>query len=268
MGRSTNTSDQPWFPFGKGDSYLDRTCWPLNCLIFIIPFLLFYQIGSVIQPLAEEQRTPIHVMAFVLMLRFFSVFGAVGSYLPVLTVLLLLLGWHFAEQKRNKLYRWRWEPKIYLAMAGESILWAIPAFVIGLAALRQMAPAMTLGVTTVPVLDLPWTTAAVLSVGAGIYEELLFRLVLIALLDWLLRDLFEWKNFYAIPVIVVGSALLFSAYHALGDTALKPSHFFYLTAFGIYCAGVFIYRGFGIVVGAHAVYDLMIVAWYLYRGVL
>jgi len=37
--------------------------------------------------------------------------------------------------------------------------------------------------------------------------------------------------------------------------------FGFRTAMGIYLAGVYIYRGFGIAVGAHAVYDLIVVAF-------
>ncbi len=76
----------------------------------------------------------------------------------------------------------------------------------------------------------------------------------------LLVDLFEMKTEHAIPIIILVSALLFAAYHFLGDARMTPAYFFFLTFFGIYAAGLFIFRGFGIAVATHALYDLIVVA--------
>jgi membrane protease YdiL (CAAX protease family) len=100
----------------------------------------------------------------------------------------------------------------------------------------------------------------VISVGAGIYEELLFRLIATSVLSIILVDVCELKAGTAIPIIITTSAVLFSAYHLLGHEAFDVGAFAFRTALGVYFAGVYIYRGFGIVVGAHTVYDLLWVA--------
>ena len=71
-----------------------------------------------------------------------------------------------------------------------------------------------------------------------------------------------WYPASAIPLVIITSAVLFSAYHYLGAEGALPfnmSVFLFRTMAGIYFAGVYVFRGFGIVVGAHAIYDLIVV---------
>ncbi|HUO07430.1 MAG TPA: CPBP family intramembrane glutamic endopeptidase [Phycisphaerae bacterium] len=257
-----------WLEIGSGKSYLHRVHRPLQCLIFIMPLLLVYQIASALHPWTSEQAangvtySP-HVVAFVLMLKFFALFGAVGNILPPLAVVAILVFWHLARKDQ-----WEFNPKLYMGMFGESILWALPIFVIGLAVTRHAAPGFAslqaAGSQSPPLAaagELPWQTEAVLSIGAGIYEELLFRLVAIIILNIILVDIFDLKASTAIPIIILTSAILFAAYHYLGAEHFNPATFAFRSAMGVYLAGIFIYRGFGIAVGTHTTYDLIVVAF-------
>src|SRR5687768_9670920 len=114
-----------WLQFGSGKSYFHRVHQPLQCLIFITPLLLYYQIAALISPWSADQGAgggP-QVVAFVLMLKFFGWFGVAGNYFPLLAVVAILLFWHFARKDK-----WSFDPKLYAGMAGESIIWAIPIF--------------------------------------------------------------------------------------------------------------------------------------------
>src|SRR4051812_45148016 len=126
-----------WLNLGSGKSYFHRVHRPLQCLIFITPLLLFYQIASVVHPWALHSAgySP-HVVAFVLMLNFFGWFGAAGNVLPLLAVVAILMFWHLAKKDP-----WDFEPKLYAGMAVESVVWGVPFVVIGLAVTRHM-PAM------------------------------------------------------------------------------------------------------------------------------
>ncbi len=246
-----------WLQLGTGKSYVHRVHRPLQCLIFISPLLLFYQIASTVHPWSPAEGSSPHVVAFILMLKFFAAFGAVGNVLPLAAVVAILLSWHLARKDP-----WEFDPPLYAGMAGEAILWGIPFFVIGLAVARHVistgsAPSAAAG-TGGP---LPWQTEVVLSVGAGVYEELIFRLIAITALNLILVDIFEIKVQYAIPIIIVASAMLFSAYHYLGTESFSAGTFFFRSTMGIYLAGIYIYRGYGITVGAHTVYDLIVVAF-------
>jgi hypothetical protein len=245
-----------WLQFGSGKTYAHRTHWPLQCLLFVTPFLLFYQIAAAIHPwMTTPDQAPPHVVAFILLLKFFALFGAAGNILPPLAVVAILLSWHLARKDK-----WLLDPPLYAGMAAESVLWAIPIFVIALVLARHAALFAHLPALQAPG-GLPWQTEVVLSIGAGIYEELLFRLIAIILLNILFVDIFELKPQTAIPLILITSAVAFSAYHYLGTESFSSATFLFRTAMGIYLAGIFIYRGFGIVVGAHAVYDLLAVTF-------
>jgi membrane protease YdiL (CAAX protease family) len=105
----------------------------------------------------------------------------------------------------------------------------------------------------------------VTGVGAGIYEELVFRLILICVLMVLFQDLIGLKHQDAIVLSVLISAALFSAHHhivfldgQLGRSApFNWTEFGFRTMAGVYFAILFAIRGFGITAGTHAFYDII-----------
>jgi membrane protease YdiL (CAAX protease family) len=93
--------------------------------------------------------------------------------------------------------------------------------------------------------------------GAGIYEEALFRLALLPAIYQALR-LLHAPALLAATCAVTGSSLAFSLAHHAGASgepfAWYP--FFFRWLAGTYFAWVCCARGFGIAVGAHAAYDV------------
>src|SRR5260370_23296239 len=77
-------------------------------------------------------------------------------------------------------------------------------------------PPMALGI---PGERLGRWTLVMLSLGAGIYEELLFRVVLVGLLAWGANKVFGWRPLVAGIVATVLGALIFSAFHYIGPYA-------------------------------------------------
>ena len=252
MGK--RTTEPQWLNFGKSDDYFNLVHRPLQCLIFIAPLLLIYQIGITLHPWNPGATQTPNIIAFILMLRFFSLFGVVGNYFPLLAVVAILFSWHLARKDP-----WQFRPLLYLAMYGESLLWAIPMLVAAML-LADQSPAMhAIEFFARAPSHLSWETKIVLSIGAGIYEELLFRLVLITVLNFLLVDVFKLSLTKAIPIIILLSAVLFSLYHYLGGEKPAWDTFLFRTAAGIYFAAIYIFRGFGVDVGSHAAYDVIVV---------
>jgi hypothetical protein len=108
-----------------------------------------------------------------------------------------------------------------------------------------------------PVTGLPIATQLVVSLGAGIYEELLFRVLLVSGLAWVGLRL-GWTRGAAIAAAVATSALIFSAFHyvgPLGDPFALPSFTFRAIA-GLLLSGLYVARGFGITAWTHALYDV------------
>src|SRR5262249_33308380 len=96
-------------------------------------------------------------------------------------------------------------------------------------------------------------------VGAGIYEELLFRLLLysglVVLLRWLQSSLL-----IAVVLAAVASSAIFSLAHHVGPygEAFDNYVFLFRMLAGLYFALLYQLRGFGIAVGAHACYDVVV----------
>jgi membrane protease YdiL (CAAX protease family) len=98
--------------------------------------------------------------------------------------------------------------------------------------------------------------------GAGIYEELLFRLMLLPATIGLLK-LCGIPSRWSLVAALLATSLIFSAAHyqiftTIGDEFTWFSFIFRAVA-GLFFSLLFLFRGFGIAVGAHALYDILVV---------
>jgi hypothetical protein len=95
--------------------------------------------------------------------------------------------------------------------------------------------------------------------GAGVYEEIVFRFGLFGGMVLLLRLLF-FPRFLAIPLAAIASALLFALAHHVGPWGepWRRDYFLFRAAAGLYFTALYLFRGLGVAVGAHAAYDLLI----------
>jgi Type II CAAX prenyl endopeptidase Rce1-like len=98
------------------------------------------------------------------------------------------------------------------------------------------------------------------SLGAGIYEEFVFRVLLLAVLVFFLHHLLRLQQRVAYGVAAVLGAVLFSAFHYIGpfgDPLQLPSFVFRFIA-GLLLTGLYFARGYGITAYTHSLYDLWI----------
>jgi membrane protease YdiL (CAAX protease family) len=100
---------------------------------------------------------------------------------------------------------------------------------------------------------------AVTYVGAGIYEEFLFRLCLLPAVYGGFRLIRVPPGTAAALAIVVTSAL-FSLAHHVGPTGepFEPFACVFRAVAGLFFSLLFVLRGFGVTVGCHAAYDLLV----------
>jgi membrane protease YdiL (CAAX protease family) len=107
----------------------------------------------------------------------------------------------------------------------------------------------------------------VTGIGAGIFEELIFRLILICLLMLIFQDFLKMEKKPAVVLSVVISAILFSAHHHIffangqfyqGDT-FTVGKFVFRAIAGVYFAILYAVRGFGVTAGTHALYNIFAV---------
>jgi membrane protease YdiL (CAAX protease family) len=220
--------------------YFERAERPLYGMIFLLPMMALFEIGTYFHP-----SEPI---AFRFLQVFFHQLGSNARFLPALAVVGIMLAWHVARKDP-----WSIEWETLLGMALESALLAMPLLALGIAFARWdiHLPLYTTGAV--------WRDDTVLSLGAGIYEELVFRLVLMTLLMLILADLFKCPQVWSNLLMVLVSAVLFSLYHYLGHEQPNLRSFVFRTVAGIYFGVLFLTRGFGITAGCHIAYDIFIV---------
>jgi hypothetical protein len=226
--------------------YLSHSQTPLASLLLILPLLILHEIGIHLFAALPGRVVEYRITAFTLLADFFHAFGAYGRYLPALAVVAVLLAWHIARRDR-----WVLNIPLIPLMGLEGVLLAAPlvgAYFLGLPK----------GPSYLPVGD--WKLMASLYLGAGVYEELIFRLAAFALLSLLLSDLWRLPNRWVTPVIVLVAAIGFSGYHMLGLGAFPWQAFVFITLRGVYYGIIFLERGFGVTVVCHTAYDLIFLA--------
>ena len=237
------------------DNYFVRSQQPLHSLMLLLPFILAYEVGTFRYAGAMGGR---QLAARTWVQQFLELFGAAGDYLPGLAVVVVLLAMHLSQRRK-----WRLRPGLYVAMACESLALALPLLLFGLLTGSGHATAAFAGpggAENRPVFD-SLQQGVLLSLGAGIYEELVFRLVLIAAVHFIIVDLLGMPpRRGAVAAILVSSCLFAMAHFNRSNPFTSPAFAFYAIA-GFYFAMIYLLRGFGIVAATHAFYDVMVVAW-------
>jgi hypothetical protein len=156
-------------------------------------------------------------------------------------------------------------PRYFAWMAAESIVYALTFGLVasrltvlllpGLSAVRN-ASALATGFLA----DWSLPTQLMISLGAGLYEELLFRVILVSGLAWLATIGFGWRATQANIFAVCLGALVFAAFHYIGPYGepLELGSFTFRTVAGVLFSGLYVLRGFGITAWTHALYDVFL----------
>jgi hypothetical protein len=275
------------------DSYLERTSRPVYAILFLLPFIIFYEIGTILINTDVLTRYQVRVVAFVWVQDALLNLGTSSRFAwvaPPLVVVVILIGLQVASKKQ-----WYFCFSDYLPMVLECVLLAVPLIVLSLLSNSpSVSPIISTGSRVHPPAQVQMAartgvvspeqimaalgqqntdhpkvhsllTNIVTGVGAGIYEELVFRLILICALMVLFQDVIGLSHQNAIALSVLMSAALFSAHHHIiwidGRLARSApfnwTEFGFRTIAGIYFALLFAIRGFGITAGTHAFYDII-----------
>ena len=232
--------------------YLASSRAPRYSLLFALPLLLLYEGLSFL--LTGSTVAGVRNGADVLLKELFLSIG--GRYgLSLFNAALFGIG-AFLVWRDRRANRAPMSGSVFGLMFLESAGYAaLLGFVVGwLTALVLRAPSMLM----IGPSDLDLPTKLVTSLGAGIYEELLFRVLLTGGLLVLVRVLFGFSRPTAAAVSVVLSALIFSSFHyigALGDRFTVASFTFRAIA-GLVFSALFVTRGLGVTAWTHALYDV------------
>jgi len=102
------------------------------------------------------------------------------------------------------------------------------------------------------------------SVGAGVYEEFLFRMVFISIALLIFTDAMKRKEDRVIVGAIIVSGLLFAMCHLSGaqwggDVGIPWGSLVFLALAGMWWGVLFMWRGFGVAVCSHICWDLLVV---------
>jgi hypothetical protein len=235
-------------------SYWEESRSHRYSLLFALPLLLLYEALEVVAPVRSAGGVVRNGADVILTGLFTAALGPRGPLVFMALVIggALVLIW---RDRRSGPIR----PGFFALMFAESCVLALVfGVVIGTATVRLLGPLRALAMSANG-LDGPLLARLTLSLGAGLYEELLFRVVLVALIANALR-LIGFSRMIAGVVAVVTGALIFSAFHYIGPFGepLRLESFVFRFLAGLGFSALYLTRGFGITAWTHALYDVMV----------
>ena len=238
-------------------NYWDTVRSPRYSLSFTLPLLVAYEALAFL--LSRFDMVSVRNGADVLLKHLFVGLG--GQY-GLAAFGLVLVGGGVALVWRDVRRSGGIRPRYFLFMAGESVAYALLFGTVAGTLTGLLLPRMALvsppAAPQAAALGLP--AQLMVSLGAGIYEELLFRVLLVSGLMLIGRRVFGWSGRGAAIFAVVIGALVFSAFHyvgAYGDRFSVGSFTFRAVA-GLLFSGLYVLRGFGITAWTHAMYDVFL----------
>lgn len=229
----------------------DTTYWaethsPLYSFVFTLPLFILYELGMLL--LSSEDIFMLRNGADVLMRQVLGLFGVYGAYGFSAT---FMVGFSVAFLRQKKyLKSMAIRGEYLLTMFFESILYSALLFVLlGFFQTLLMSPASK-----------QLFQQIVLSLGAGIYEEFVFRVILITGVAALLGFIFQWEKTARYSGGVLIAAGIFSMFHFVGEFGdIFSLNLFMIRFFaGILLGIVYAFRGFGVAAYTHAIYNLSV----------
>lgn len=180
-----------------------------------------------------------------------SAWGNLGFVIAVIAVGVVV----FVREKEKEL---PFRPHYFGFMLCESVLW-VPVFAITAIYLtsHSIPASAAIVATTEPGAVGSFLANLGMSLGAGVYEEFVFRVCLFGCMVWIGGAAFPKDK---IPVYFCSatiSALIFSGAHYIGHKYDIQSFVFRAFA-GLILNVIFLCRGFGIAAWTHAIYDILV----------
>jgi Type II CAAX prenyl endopeptidase Rce1-like len=240
--------------------YWALTRTPRYSILFVAPLLLLYEgMAAVLEP--ATRGPAVRNGADVLLTRLFVlvagyrgplVFGALGLGFAAW---LVARDWRRHGGVRGGVFAGMLLESVVLASVFGVVVGTLTAGLLHpMRALSMQTATGAMGSMSVP-------TQVMLSLGAGLYEELLFRVILVSGLAWLATrglGISRWIGNLAAAFI---GAAIFSAFHYVGPygDAFTLRSFTFRLISGLFFSVLYVTRGFGVDAWTHALYDVFLV---------
>lgn len=248
--------------------YLAATRTATYAFLATLPLLVLYEVGVVLAN--DGVLSPIRVGADIWLKTLLATVGATGWMAIGGAVLVVGAGVVWAERERRPPLKAAYFGGIVAesAVYGVALAWLVGGVVGALFGMHLLfgasASPLRLAALMQPIAELDTPLQLALSIGAGLYEELVFRVLLVG---GLFRVLSPWMGrrgatpgaAYAVAALI--GALLFSAVHYVGPLgdAFGGASFTFRFLFGLALNALFLLRGFAVAAWTHALYDVYVV---------
>jgi hypothetical protein len=235
------------------EQYLREGSGPLADLALTLPIFVIYHLGVVwmdVQNAADMVTRELKALANSSLVTYSGLTLAIGA---IFAGSLLVLG-------RGHTLRWQ----RFALVAVEGILYAVAMRLVASYLVGKVHLDAGLLVTdTAP----SFFTAIVLSLGAGLYEEIAFRVGLYGvgrrLLLAMMPEALPGQKLFASLGWAVVCAAVFSGWHYFGQFGepFELRSFLFRWVCGLVFTLIYVFRGFAPVVWTHALYDIWVLAF-------
>ena len=227
-------------------SYFIQTKSSFYSFLFTIPLFIIYEIGIIF--LSKDDIIVVRNGADFLMraiLESFGIFGLYGLGAIFLIGFIVTYVFFLGDKDSSDI-----KTEYLFIMVFESVVWAILLYIL----LSKFMVLLMIPIGKVVLQQV------ILAVGAGIYEEFLFRVLLISGLSSIIVFVFLWEERGANIAALIIAAAIFSGFHFMGEYGdYFTMELFLLRFFAGIIVGILYYaRGFGITAYAHSIYDLIV----------
>jgi hypothetical protein len=238
----------------RRQSYWAASRSPRYSLLFALPLLLAYEALAVARPVRVGGGAELRNGADVLLREAsYALLGPWGPSVVMALVTVLCVVLVRRDMKRGGGLRL---PTFGLMFAEAAALSVAFGLVVGTATAELLGHLRPLMMGPIQNMDLP--TRLMLSLGAGLYEELLFRVILVGGLAMGGRVVLGLSRFTSGAIATVIGALAFSAFHYIGayGEPWQLQSFVFRAISGVAFSALYLTRGFGITAWTHALYDI------------
>ncbi len=224
--------------------YWTRSREPLQILVFVLPLAAIYEIGLLVASRGGWAQP--RLLAYRKVEEAFEAMGlaTAGSALPAILIVVAILAWQILGRRS-----WNVHWPTTLVMAAESMALAFPLILFATLLSTGTVAAQAAEAQAPGVLG-----RLFMSVGAGLYEEFLFRWITIATIHALLVDGLRVADRTATGIAILVSSGLFMVAHGSQD----PMHMIFFFGSGVFFSVIYVLREFGIAAGTHVAYDVLV----------
>jgi len=221
----------------------------LTSLVLVFPLFLIYQVGVLFT------LPVLNGADFLTVFLFHNLGLSTGAYLAYTVAVAIAFAVGVLLLRRKQ----KFNPRLVVPVLIESAIYALTMgslIVFVMIRVLHVSPRLAGGAIATQ----GFGTRFVMSLGAGVWEETIFRLGIMTGVAVLLEKVLGFGRWVAVALALLASSILFSAMHHIppyGDP-LQLGVFVFRVLAGCFFGLVYWYRGFAIAVYTHALYDIYV----------